>query len=493
MTNAKALIRKYECEVDGLYFARYFFKHRFDMKLIVNWHHYDIQSALDLVLSGEIKRLIINLPPGYTKTELAVISFMARGLALNHSARFLHLSSSSSLALENSATTRNIVSSAEYQEMWPIGLRDDADSKQKWWTTSGGGIYAASSAGQVMGFRAGHMAEGFTGALVIDDPIKPDDSETKERKKVNNRFNSTAKSRTATEDVPIIVIMQRLHAYDLSGYLLRGGSGEKWHHLCLSVNRDNEPYQKEYTHGIPIPLSTRYEWLWPFKHNQNHEVSLRSHKRTFWSQYMQRPEKCKVDGALFTEEVIEQHRMPALPKGKELFFAVALDPSGDDGEENESGENEADEIGIVTCCADTDGHFYVVADDTQNGNPAEWATAGVKAYNRHECIRMIYEKNYGGAMVVNTVRNVDGGDLVSMDGVTAMKGKRLRAEPISALYDQGRVHHIGKLHGLEDELTSWNGKGKSPNRLDAVVWCLTWLESYCKIGTTEGFGNLSMY
>lgn len=130
MTTAeqKAYARKLECEVDGLYFNRYFFKQRMGSKMVVAPHHEVIQSTLDRVISGEITRLIINVPPGYTKTEMATINMMARGLALNPRARFLHLSYSHNLALLNSSTTRSIIKSSAYQKMWPMTLKDDADS-----------------------------------------------------------------------------------------------------------------------------------------------------------------------------------------------------------------------------------------------------------------------------------------------------------------------------------------------------------------------------
>ncbi len=287
MTTAeqKNYARRIECEEDGLYFARYFFKQRTGGKMIVAPHHKVIQQTLDRVIDGEINRLIINVPPGYTKTELATINMMGRGLALNQRARFMHLSYSHQLALLNSSTARGMIKSQAYQSMWPMALRDDADSKAMWWNEYGGGVYASSAAGQVTGFRAGHMEPGWQGALLIDDPVKPDDAYSEVvRDGVNNRFNETIKSRLAIETTPMIVIMQRIHYHDLSGYLLRGGSGEKWHHLNLPVIIDNsQAYSAQYpenTHAIPIEHGLPDGWLWPFKHNESHRVSLFSHRRT---------------------------------------------------------------------------------------------------------------------------------------------------------------------------------------------------------------------
>jgi hypothetical protein len=123
------------CEQDHLFFSRYFFKHRQAIKFRVNWHH-----------------------------ELIAINLMARGLALNPRARFLHISYSDDLALLNSQTARELVQSDEFQELWPLAIADDAKSKKRWNVLvdgkKAGGVYAISLGGQITGFRAGHMAEG---------------------------------------------------------------------------------------------------------------------------------------------------------------------------------------------------------------------------------------------------------------------------------------------------------------------------------------------
>jgi len=480
----KTAIRRAECEADGLYFTRYFFKQRFGSKMLINWHHVLIQQVLEKVLQGKITRLVIDLPPGYTKTELSTINFIARGIALNAQARFLHLSYSNSLALENSTTARNIIKSEEYQNMWPIQLKKDSDSKEKWWTTENGGVYATSASGQVTGFRAGHMKPGFTGAIIIDDPVKPDDALYEERKKVNNRFNETIKSRLAHEGVPIIVIMQRIHKHDLAGYLLRGGSGEKWHHLNLPVIIEDEKYPKDYTHGIPVKYSGHNGWLWEAKHSEKNRLELMSHKRTWFSQYLQKPELYQLDTALWNEENIDQHRVHEITSPI-VMSGMGLDPSGDDGKE----ESGADEIGMISACKCENGHYYVFLDDSMNGSPETWARRAVNTYHERELDVLVGEKNYGGAMVEHCIRTVPKGKTVLYQGVTASRGKLLRAEPVVALYNQGLVHHYGHLDTLESELVSYDGTGKSPNRLDALVWIITKLsEGYIPEQTAPSCG-----
>lgn len=465
--------RKIECEEDGLYYSRYFFKQRTGGKMIIAPHHLAIQRALDRVINGEITRLVINVPPGYTKTELATINMMGRGLALNKRARFMHLSYSHNLALLNSSTARGMIKSRLYQAMWPMELRDDADSKAMWWNEHGGGVYASSAAGQVTGFRAGHMEPGWQGALIIDDPVKPDDAYSDiVRNGVNNRFNETIKSRLAIETTPMIVIMQRIHYHDLSGYLLRGGSGEKWHHLNLPVIIDNsQSYAAQYpenTHAIPIDHGLPDGWLWPFKHNESHRVSLFSHRRTAEAQYMQKPRRFNAEGALWTEVMISAARELQIHYDK-VRTVVAIDPQA-------TNSDESDETGIVVASSYGAGdkkQYTVEGDYSGKYSPAGWAKKAMWAYEEHGADAIVIETNQGGDMAEETLRNAEfKGRIIR---VHASKGKYARAEPISALYEQGRVAHHGNLYTLENQLMEYvpTTAKKSPDRLDAMVYALT--------------------
>ncbi len=475
MTTAeqKAFARKVECEEDGIYYARYFFKQRTGGKMIVAPHHKVIQKTLDRVIDGEIQRLIINVPPGYTKTELATINMMGRGLALNCRARFMHLSYSHNLALLNSSTARGMIKSQAYQSMWPMALRDDADSKAMWWTEHGGGVYASSAAGQVTGFRAGHMEPGWQGALIIDDPVKPDDAYSEiVRDGVNNRFNETIKSRLAIETTPMIVIMQRIHYHDLSGYLLRGGSGEKWHHLNLPViidsSRSYEETYPENTHAIPIDHGLPDGWLWSFKHNESHRVSLFSHRRTAEAQYMQNPKRFNAEGALWNEEMISAAHAMRITQDL-ARTVVAIDPQATNSEES-------DESGIAVASVYGSGderHYSLDADYSGKYSPNGWATKAIEAYEQHEADAIVIETNQGGDMAEDTLRNAGfGGRIIR---VHASKGKYARAEPISALYAQGRVAHRGSLYEVENQFMEYvpSTAKKSPDRLDAAVYALT--------------------
>lgn len=244
MTPLELDVRKYLCETDHLYFTRYFFKARQNLKFRVNWHHVYLAEELEKVFTGETENLVINVPPGSSKTEMAIINFICRGLARNPWARFLHISYADDLALLNSTSARELLQSDEFQEFWPMKISEDAKSKKRWnimaGTKKAGGVYAVSLGGQITGFRAGHMAEGFQGAILIDDPLKPEDaySATK-RKRANRQLLSTVKSRKANPKTPIVLIMQRIHDQDPSAFIEAGNLPGKWKHIVIPALIDD--------------------------------------------------------------------------------------------------------------------------------------------------------------------------------------------------------------------------------------------------------------
>lgn len=497
------LARRLECEQDGLYFNRYFFKQRFGSKMIVNRHHYAMQKALDRTMlppsdSNFIPRLIINVPPGYTKTEMASIGYMARGLAVNAQSRFLHLSYSHKLALTNSATVRATIKSAEYQKMWNVVTKNDVDSKEIWHTEEGGGVTATAAGGQVTGFRAGHMDEDkFTGALIIDDPVKPDDAyHDTIREGVNTNYNETIASRVAVETVPIIVIMQPIHWNDLSGYLLTGGSGEKWWHLRLPVLIDNsEEYPQEYTHGIPLDHGLSDGWLWPFKHNEKHEIALKAHRRRWHAQYKLKPIKRDEQTALWTEKLVSNARGKTF--NNPTRTVVAVDPATTNNPDSDDHgimvASVHDEPGVTWLNPENGQHeripvYSLDADYTVKGSPKTWADRAILAHDEHDADAIIIETNQGGDMCESTLRNA--GFKGRIIRVHATKGKTLRAEPVVALYELGYVQHKPGLGTAEEEMLDFDpltGKSnnKSPNRVDSAVYALTELS-----GVDTGFDQL---
>lgn len=172
-----------------------------------------------------------------------------------------------------------------------------------------------------------------------------------------------------------------------------------------------------------------------------------------------------VEGALWTLDRIDATRLKKLPEGVSLIrVAVGVDPAAS------SGESSA-ETGIVVAGLGSDGDGYVLADYTIRGTPLVWGGAAVQAFDDWMADHITPETNNGGEMVTTTIQVVR--PTVPINPVHASRGKATRAEPISALYEQNRVHHIGTFKELEDQQTTWVPGMKSPDRMDACVWALT--------------------
>ncbi len=181
------------------------------------------------------------------------------------------------------------------------------------------------------------------------------------------------------------------------------------------------------------------------------------------------------EGALWSYTLIDEHRVKEAPELSRVV--VGVDPAG--GGADSTGIVVAG-IGKCDCAGEPEDHYFIAEDVTSSGVPNEWGNAAVRAYERHKADRVVAETNYGGAMVEATIRTVSLD--VSFRAVTASRGKAVRAEPIAALYEQGKVHHVGTHLELEDEMCDWApGDAESPDRMDALVWALT------ELSTTGGW------
>ena len=267
---------------------------------IVGEHHRLIASALEEVVKGQCTKLIINLAPRYGKTCLVSQMFPAYGFAINPKCKFIHLSYSGGLVTDNSVAVKDIMNSEYYRLLFDARIRRGSDQKAKWETEQGGGLYATTTLGQITGFGAGatdkeveeldeYAADGgggFSGAVVIDDPIKPEDALSDViRERVNRRFETTIRNRVNSRRTPIIVIMQRLHEHDLCGYL-QEVEPDEWKVVsipCLTIDeRGNE-------HA-----------LWEHKHTveELHKIQM-ANSFVFETQYQQNP--MPLEGLMYSE------------------------------------------------------------------------------------------------------------------------------------------------------------------------------------------------
>jgi phage terminase large subunit-like protein len=166
--------------------------------------------------------------------------------------------------------------------------------------------------------------------------------------------------------------------------------------------------------------------------------------------------------ALWNREIIENLRVRELPQL--IRVVVGMDPAV-------TGNEKSDETGIIAGGLAANGHGYILQDASLRASPAEWARAGVRCLHENRADRIVGEVNNGGDLIEVNIRTVDRN--IPFTAVHASRGKQIRAEPVAALYEQGRIHHVGTFPELEDQLCDWSpGSSKSPDRMDALVWCI---------------------
>lgn len=392
---------------DFMTFARFFFKKQYGRKY-AQWDHlYKIGKVIERVLNGELKKVIINIAPRYGKTELAVKTFVGAGLALNPAAKFIHVSYSDSLALDNSEAARDLVASDEFQAIFPsVKLKPSSKGKKKWATEAGGGVYATSAGGQITGFGAGTVDEEeedfekeldeiltatniswlgnkgkFGGAIIIDDPNKPDDADSEAlRNRVNDRFDSTISNRVNSRSTPIIIIQQRTHPNDLSGYLIdkqgRVEDGGEWFVLSLpSINEDGTA-------------------LCPAKHTIEELRALEKHNDVvFQRQHMQNPKP--KSGLAFPIEALNFADMDNMPELNDPdYSALAVDPADEGGDDFAAPYTVlvGDKVYVKDVLYNTDGVDFnepAVIKMILDNNPAWVGVEGVLGWN--ETARRIRE------------------------------------------------------------------------------------------------------
>lgn len=314
-------------------FTKAMFKACYGRSFAVNEHHRQMFKALQDVVDGKCTRLIINMPPRYSKTEVAIKQFISWCFALNPKCRFLHLSYSDLLVTDNSSTIRETMKMPLYKTLFPASaLEKENGSSVRWKTQAGGEFYAVSTQGQVTGFGAGVVdtvdkeslsyedltfdenldevlefigaqENIFSGALIIDDPLKPESGDSDvERERVNTRFESTIRNRVNSRKTPIIIIMQRIHEHDLCGYLL-DTEPEEWTVLSLPAIITDED-------GNERPL-------WEMKHTLKELYKLRSiNTHIFDTQYMQDPKP--KEGLMYAEgfKTYKPEQLPTGPKAQ---------------------------------------------------------------------------------------------------------------------------------------------------------------------------------
>ena len=395
-------------------YTKAMFKAQYHRSFIVAEHHKKMFAALQDVVDGNCKRLIINIAPRYGKTELVIKSFISWCFALNPKCRFLHLSYSDILVNDNSDTIRSIMLEQLYTTLFPqSALASEKGSAKRWKTKAGGELYAVSTQGQVTGFGAGNVdidpeldkMDGgnniftfddhtnemlnmigattniFQGAIVIDDPIKPEDAESDiVRERINMRFENTIRNRTNSRNTPIIIIMQRLHEHDLCGYL-QEIEPDEWTVLSLPAIQTDPETGEEHA-------------LWPMKHTLEELYKMRAlNPVVFDTQYMQDP--TPKEGLMYADG-FRTYRREELPTGSKAIQKWNYTDTADTG---------ADDLCSI-CFINTPEYAYITdvlftdapMEVTENKN-AEMLT-------RNQTVESLIESNNGGRGYARNVKRI---------------------------------------------------------------------------------------
>lgn len=413
---AYALAAQVEAREDLHFFTKYMFRQRRGFRWLDNWHHAVICEALMSVYRGECKRLIINIPPRYSKTEIAVVNFIAWTLGRHPDSEFIHASYSSPLAIDNAFKAKQLVEHPSYGQIFPgVQLRTDSKAKGDWRTTAGGIIYAQGAKGTITGFGAGKLRDGFAGAFIIDDIHKADEAKSDVvREGAIEWFQTTAESRVNNpKSTPIIVIGQRLHERDLPGWLINGGNGEEWKVVSIPAISDD---------GVA---------LWDAKHAIADLRRMQAaNAYVFSGQYQQQPSP--KSGGMFERRWFEI--VDAAPAGTQkvrkwdlagTIAAVGKDPDWS--------------VGMLM--SKTPNGFYYIEDVVRfRGSPNEVETAIIntaRADGTGVTVGLSQDPGQAGKFQVEHLIRQLAGFMVK--SATETGSKELRATPLSSQCEAGNV------------------------------------------------------
>ncbi|MFJ4966091.1 terminase large subunit domain-containing protein [Streptomyces sp. NPDC088729] len=432
-----------------------------------------IDDAFIRIARGERVRLLLNMPPRHGKSQRAARWAPLWYLRRNPTHRLMIASYSAVLAEGHGRWLRDSIN--EHGDQLGISLRYGSKAAGRFdLSGSPGGLVTAGVGGSLTGMGA-HLA-------VVDDPLKDAKAAASPtvlgdlwdwwQQVLNTRMEPTGS---------IVVIQTRWSENDLAGRILTQDAARdkaRWTVINLPAIADSP----DDALGRPIGAP-----LWPERFNLGHLSDFRDEvgERGWWALYQQQPRP--LEGGIWQWAWIRGQRITAerLRGIKLTRVVVAVDPAG--------GSEDGDEVGIVAAGRDAAGELYILADRSAKMGAAEWGRAACELALEFDADALTVESNFGGDMAKQVL--VQGWEELVRDGsaagalrprivpVTAKQGKRLRAEPIAQLYEQGHVHHVGEWPALEVQMVTWMPGMDSPDRMDAAVHALTELADPTVAGT----------
>lgn len=334
LTDAEKVAIKIGCEKSFEFFMRVFFQLLQGQKFKKNWHHTYECLLAEAVYYGKIKRGIINVAPGSTKTEIWSIHWICWCILKSItsetpcSTRWLPLSYSDELVTENAKRVKEILDSEEFQSLWPLSIDQRTKSSSNWLYKDENGnrhrLYGTSIGGQVTGRRGGYMIEDcFTGAVILDDPLPPKDAESGLlMDKSNKKLNRVVRSRLAHDGVPIIMIQQRIAKGDSTDYLQSDKTPDTYEQFKVPAIID-----KEYIDSLSEDMreacirDTGFNGkrcsYWPDKEPTETLLAMeKADNYMFSAQYQQNPDDALQEGVVYKQEIerlIEEGRFTNVP------------------------------------------------------------------------------------------------------------------------------------------------------------------------------------
>jgi len=426
-----------------------------------NWnraqHLEMLAEKLEQIEKGNLRKLMVFMPPRHGKSEMVSKKFPAWYLGRNPNNEIILSSYTADLAYDFSEIARNTVRRCG-GDVFGKELSSQASAKKKWKLAEYGGSLAAAGVGGPITGRGADVA-------IIDDPFKnwEEASSKTIRDKVDKWYQSVLRTRLNPKG-SIVLVMTRWHEDDLAGRLL-DREEEEWQVIKFPAIAKSED----------VLGRKPGEVLWPERYPKEEIEDIKAGmlSRMFESLYQQVP-RATSENALWDYDIITHNsQFPDLDR-----VIVAIDPAV-------SSNSKSDETGIIVCGkvnkkkAAGGDKYYVIEDASGVYSPSEWAQIAVSLYNKYQASAIIGEANQGGDLIESNIRNHD--PVVNYKSVKATRGKKIRAEPIAALYEQNKIIHTRPFTELEKQMTSWEqGDSDSPDRLDALVWGITELSGKSK-------------
>ncbi|MFF9787188.1 terminase large subunit domain-containing protein [Streptomyces nigrescens] len=432
-----------------------------------------IDKAFIRIANGERMRVLLNMPPRHGKSVRAARWAPLWYLARHPDHRVMIASYGAKLAEGHGRWIRDGIK--EHGPQLGIELRYGSMAANRFdLAGTAGGLVTAGVGGPLTGMGAN--------IAIIDDPVK-DAKEADSMVKLANLWDwwQQVINTRMEPNGSIVVIQTRWSENDLAGRILQTGA-EGWTVLDLPALAltDTDPLGRKI--GEP---------LWPERFRRKHLDRFKKEvgERGWWALYQQQPRP--LEGGVWQWPWITENRITAQAfRGVDLTRTlVGIDTAG--------GREDSDEVGLIGAGRDKEGEMYLLADRSGKMGAAEWGRAACLLAIDLTADAFVVESNFGGDMAAQIIRQAwaeleregraKGLLMPRIIEVTAKVGKRLRAEPVAQLYENGHVHHVGEFPGLEIQYISWLPGMDSPDRLDAAVHVITELanEAAAAVGTTQ--------